>query len=206
MSISKKLLKQFVFFASIPLIIYGCSTNKAAIEGHKMEKSEQQKMTEAKPASRSWGEATQFNQSFARTYAEGQARAEFARKLATIIQTASRQATDGADLSHSDGSNSSYGGDQGILSNAFAQQVAAGTVSGLTVISTDTYKLKDGQYHVFVCMEWQGNVDQLAQEMTKNYRQRVEQQVSDEERAKMEVRYEEFRKSVEEQLKRLQGN
>lgn len=171
-----------------------------------MEKSEQQKLAEAKPAVRAWGEATQFNQSFAKTYAEGQARAEFARKLATLVQTASRQATDGADLAHSDGEYSSQGHDQGITSNAFAQQVADGLVSGLTVISTDTYKLKDGQYHVYVCMEWQGSVDKLASEMTKNYRQRVEQQVSDEDRAKMEVRYEEFRKSIEEQLKRLQGN
>ena len=198
--------KIIVLFASIALLCASCSSSKASIEGKKMEKSEQQKLAEAKPAVRAWGEATQFNQSFAKTYAEGQARAEFARKLATLVQTASRQATDGADIAHSDGENSSQGHDQGITSNAFAQQVADGLVSGLTVISTDTYKLKDGQYHVFVCMEWQGSVDKMAQEMTKNYRRRVEQQVSDEDRAKMEVRYEEFRKSIEEQLKRLQGN
>lgn len=171
-----------------------------------MEKSEQQKLAEAKPACRTWGEATQFNQSFAKTYAEGQARAEFARKLATMVQTASRQATDGADIAHSDGENSYQGHDQGVTSNAFAQQVADGMVSGLMVISTDTYKFKDGQYHVFVCMEWQGSVDKMAQEMTQNYRKRVEQQVSDKDRAKMEVRYEEFKKSIEEQLRRLQGN
>ena len=171
-----------------------------------MEKSEQQKLAEANPALRAWGEATQFNQSFAKTYAEGQARAEFARKLATMVQTASRQATDGADIYHSDGENSAMGQDQGILSNAFAQQVADGMISGLTLISSDTYKLKDGQYHVFVCMEWQGSVDQLAQDMTKNYRQRVQQQVSDQDRAKMEVRYEEFKKSIEDQLKKIQGN
>ena len=200
-------MKKTVFlFALITLLCASCSSSKASIEGKKMEKSEQQKLAEAKPAVRAWGEATQFNQSFAKTYAEGQARAEFARKLATLVQTASRQATDGADLAHSDGEYSSQGHDQGITSNAFAQQVADGLVSGLTVISTDTYKLKYGQYHVFVCMECQGSVDMLASEMTKNYRQRVEQQVSDEDRAKMEVRYEEFRKSIEEQLKRLQGN
>ena len=200
-------MKKIVFLlALITLLCASCSSSKASIEGKKMEKSEQQKLAEAKPAVRAWGEATPFNQSFAKTYAEGQARAEFARKLATLVQTASRQATDGADLAHSDGEYSSQGHDQGITSNAFAQQVADGLVSGLTVISTDTYKLKDGQYHVFVCMEWQGSVDKLASEMTKNYRQRVEQQVSDEDRAKMEVRYEEFRKSIEEQLKRLQGN
>ncbi len=196
----------FLFILSVAIICTSCSSSKTSIEGQKMEKSEQQKLAEANPGVRSWGEATQFNQSFAKTYAEGQARAEFARKLASMVQTASRQATDGADLAHSNGEESSQGHDQGITSNAFAQQVADGLVNGLTVISTDTYRLKDGQYHVFVCMEWQGSVDKLAQEMTKNYRQRVEQQVSDEERAKMEVRYEEFRKSIEEQLKRHQGN
>lgn len=200
-------MKQILFaIAAFVLLCSSCSSSKVSIEGKKMEKSEQQKLAEAKPACRTWGEATQFNQSFAKTYAEGQARAEFARKLATLVQTASRQATDGADLAHSDGENSSQGHDQGITSNAFAQQVADGMVSGLVVISSDTYKLKDGQYHVYVCMEWQGSVDKMAQEMTQNYRKRVEQQVSDQDRAKMEVRYEEFKKSIEEQLKRLQGN
>lgn len=200
----KKLVTLLV--ALVAIISTSCSSSKASIEGKKMEKSEQQKLAEAKPACRTWGEATQFNQSFAKTYAEGQARAEFARKLATMVQTASRQATDGADIAHSDGENSSQGHDQGITSNAFAQQVADGMVSGLAVISSDTYKLKDGQYHVFVCMEWQGSVDKMAQEMTQNYRKRVEQQVSDQDRAKMEVRYEEFKKSIEEQLRKLQGN
>lgn len=200
-------MKKLIFlFTAIAVFCASCSSSKGSIEGKKMEKSEQQKLAEAKPGSRCWGEATQFNQSFAKTYAEGQARADFARKLATMVQTASRQATDGADLAHSDGENSSQGHDQGITSNAFAQQVADGMVSGLAVISSDTYKLKDGQYHVFVCMEWQGSVDKMAQEMTQNYRKRVEQQVSDQDRAKMEVRYEEFKKSIEEQLKRLQGN
>lgn len=200
----KKLLTLLI--AAVALFSTSCSSSKASIEGKKMEKSEQQKLAEAKPACRTWGEATQFNQSFAKTYAEGQARAEFARKLATMVQTASRQATDGADIAHSDGENSSQGHDQGITSNAFAQQVADGMVSGLAVISSDSYKLQDGQYHVYVCMEWQGSVDKMAQEMTQNYRKRVEQQVSDQDRAKMEVRYEEFKKSIEEQLRRLQGN
>lgn len=196
----------YLFFIVLAFCCVGCSSSKSAIEGQKMEKSEQQKLAEANPALRAWGEATQFNQSFAKTYAEGQARAEFARKLATMVQTASRQATDGADIYHSDGENSAMGQDQGILSNAFAQQVADGMISGLTLISSDTYKLKDGQYHVFVCLEWRGSVDQLAQEMTKNYRQRVQQQVSDQDRAKMEVRYEEFKKSIEDQLKKIQEN
>lgn len=200
-------MKNLIYiFVAVAMLCASCSSSKTSIEGQKMEKSEQQKLAEAKPAIRAWGEATQFNQSFARTYAEGQARAEFARKLATLVQAASRQATDGADIAHSDNENSSQGHDQGITSNAFAQQVADGLVCGLTIISTDTYKLKDGQYHVFVCMEWQGSVDKLANEMTQNYRQRVEQQVSDQERVIMEVRYEEFKKSIEDQLKRLQGN
>lgn len=199
----KKICSLLVLGAILCLV--SCSSSKSAIEGKKMEKSEQQKLAEAKPGCRSWGEGTQFSQSFAKTYAEGQARAEFARKLASMVQTASRQATDGADVAHSDGEQSSQGHDQGITSNAFAQQVADGMVNGLTVISSDSYKLKNGQYHVYVCLEWQGSVDQLAQDMTKNYRTRVEQQVSDQERAKMEVRYDEFKKSIEEQLKRLQG-
>lgn len=183
------------------------TTTPQALNSEEVElkKTKSQEMAESKPGTRAYGEATHMNQSFARTYAEGQARAEFARKLSTMVQTASRQATDGALKFSSDAIDSSVGEDQGILSNAFAQQVADGPVKSTVVINTDTFKKRDGQYHVYVCIEWQGDAAKLADAMTANYKKKVEQQVSDEERVKMEVRYEDFKKSLEEQLNRLQG-
>lgn len=170
-----------------------------------VNKVRSQQLAEEKPGIRAWGEGTHMNQSFAKTYAEGQARAEFARKLASSVQTASRQATDGALTYNSDGQNAGVAEDQGILSNAFAQQVADGVINGTVIINSDVFKKRDGQYHVYVCIEWQGGVDQLAEKMTQGYRKKVEQLVSDEDRVKMEVRYEDFKNSIQEELNRLKG-
>ena len=45
----------------------------------------------------------------------------------------------------------------------------------------------------------------MAAELADNYSARVKQLIPDEDRAKMEVRHEEFRKSVEQQLNRMRG-
>ena len=56
----------------------------------------------------------------------------------------------------------------------------------------------DGSYQVFVCLEYQAGVAQLAKDLAK----KVEQQVSDEERMKMNFEFEKFRQRVEEELKK----
>lgn len=209
-----KLIKITMSLAACAVMLFGtgCSpkvtTTSQALNADEVEvtSTKSQKLAEQKPGTRAFGEGTHMNLSFARTYAEGQARAEFARKLSTMVQTASRQSTDGALTYSSNAIDASKGEDQGILSNAFAQQVADGAVNGTVIINTDTFKKKDGQYHVYVCIEWQGDAAQLANEMTNNFKKKVEQQVSDQDRAKMEVRYEDFKKSIEDQLKRLAGN
>lgn len=179
------------------------SLNEEEIE---VKKTKSEKMAEEKPAMRDFGEGTNFNQSFAKTFAEGQARAAFARKLQTMVQTASRESADGAMKAHSNGTDSSLGTDQGFLSNAFAQQVAEGAVSGLVVINTDTFKKRDGQYHVYVCVEYMGNIEALASSLANQAKKVVEQQVSEEERLKMKFEYEQFKNSIQDQLERLRGN
>lgn len=163
-------------------------------------------MAEDKPAVRAFGEATHNSQSFARTYAEGQARAEFARKLGAQVVTASSQTTDGAQISHSDLVDQSIGEDEGVLSQAQAEQLASGVVKNTAVINTDVFQRKDGKYHVYVCLEYMNSVADLANELAKGYKQKIGQQVSDEDRAKMEVRAEEFRKRIEDRLNKLNGS
>lgn len=208
-----KIIKQTLSAVAFTIMLFATScSHKVSTPSEALNSEEvavastkSQKLAEEKPGTRAFGEATHMNLSFARTYAEGQARAEFARKLSTLVQTASRQAADGALKYSSNAVDAQMGEDQGIRSNAFAQQVADGAINGTIIINTDTFKKKDGQYHVYVCIEWQGSVAELADNMTKNFKKNVEQQVSDEDRVKMEVRYEDFRKSIEEQLNRLAG-
>ncbi len=104
---------------------------------------------------------------------------------------------------HSNGADSSIGEDQGFLSDAFAQQVANGVARNVVVIKTETFKKKDGQYHVYVCTEYQGSVAQLTQELTQVAQTQLGQQVSDREMQKSRWRNEQFEKSIAADLEKL---
>lgn len=184
------------------------ATTTQALKAEEVEvkKTKSQELAEAKAALRDWGEATHYRESFAKTYAEGQARASFARKLGTLVKTASDETTDGVSIYHSNAVDSSMGEDQGIISNAMATQIAEGVIKNCVVINTDTYRRTDGQYHVYVCIEYQSSLHDLANELSKSYNKAIGQQVSDEERAKLEVHNEEFRQRVDEKLAKLGGS
>lgn len=166
-------------------------------------KSKSQKLAEEKPGLRAWGTATNFKQSFARNYADAQARAQFRRNLSTIISDAWRETNDGAIVFHSNGQETAIGTDQGALNDGFTTSIADGLVNGMVVINTDTFQQKDGQYICYVCIEYNGDISKMAAAMTKEAEHRIGQQVSDEDRAKMEVRHDEFQKKVEEKLKQI---
>lgn len=188
---------------------FACKSSKGVLDSNLMgavelKKTKSQEMAEAKPATRAWGEAVNFKHSFAKMYAEGQARAAFRRQLETIISSASRESNDGAQTYHSDGENgTALGTDQGLLNDAFVTQIADGIANGVVVTNTDTFQQRDGQYHCYVCVEYKGDIAELAKTMANQVRKRVPQQVSDEERAKMEVRHEAFEKAVEDKLKAM---
>lgn len=196
---------------SAAAIFSSCSSQKPVVAANQAPESGEvavkmtrsQELAEEKPALRDWGEASNFSMSFAKTYAEGQARASFRRKIESMVKTASKEAANGTTMAHSNGAESSMGGDQGFLSDAFAQQVAAGVIRNVVVIKTDLFKQKDGQYHVYVCTEYQGSVAQLAQELTNAAQKVVGQQVPDEEMLKSRWRNEQFEKSIAADLEKL---
>lgn len=176
------------------------SLNEEEIE---VRKSKSQTLAEEKPILRDFGEGTNFNQSFAKQFAETQARASFSRKMQSLIRGAAQEAVTGVTSAHSDGVNASIGTDAGFTSDAFVQQISENVLSSVVVINTDTFKKKDGQYHVYVCVEYMGDVAKLASQMTNQAKKQVEQQVSDEEKQKIQFDQEKFRKSIEDQFKKL---
>lgn len=172
----------------------------------KVEQVKSLQLEAEKPVLRSFGEGEHNKMSFARQYAEAAARASYAAKFGTAVLAAASMTTDGAQISHSDMMNQSAGEDEGVLSNASVEAITKGVVKNTAVINTDVFQRPDGKYHVYVCIEYAGNVADLARDLTDNYKkQQIGQQVSDEDRAKMEVRAEEFRKRVEDRLNQLNG-
>lgn len=188
-----------------------CSSSKAVSETSKALNQEEVKveMTKSeelafdKPAIRDFGEGTNFNLSFAKTFAEGQARAAFQRKVEALVQTASEEAFTGYQQASTNGAESSIVSDQDIKSGAFAKQVAEGILKNTATIHADKFKKADGQYHVYVCIEYQGEVGEMVEKMVEAAKKRVPQQVSDDERVKIQFEIEQFKKKLENDFNRL---
>jgi hypothetical protein len=68
--------------------------------------------------------------------------------------------------------------------------------SGLSVIKTYKLLLPNRQYDYWVCLEYQGDVAQMAADIAK----KVEQRISDEQRFKMNFEFEQYRKRIEAEL------
>lgn len=188
-----------------------CSSSKAVSETSKALNREEVevKMTKSeelafeKPAIRSFGDGTNFNLSFAMTFAEGQARAAFQRKVEALVQTASEEALTAYQQASTNGVESSIVSDQDIKSGAFAKQLAEGVLKNTAVIHADKFKKTDGQYHVYVCIEYRGEVNDMVENMVAAAKKRIPQQVSDEDRIKIQFEIEQFKKKLEEDFNRL---
>lgn len=188
-----------------------CSSSKAVNKTTKAlhQKEVEVQMTKSeelafeKPATRDFGDGTNFNLSFAKTFAEGQARAAFQRKVEALVQTASEEALTAYQQANTNGVESSIVSDQDIKSGAFAKQLAEGVLKNTAVIHTDKFKKADGQYHVYVCIEYRGDVNDMVENMVAAAQKRIPQQVSDEDRIKIQFEIEQFKKKLEEDFNRL---
>ena len=188
-----------------------CSSSKAVSEtgralnreGVEVKMTKSEELAFEKPAIRSFGDGTNFNLSFAMTFAEGQARAAFQRKVEALVQTASEEALTAYQQASTNGVESSIVSDQDIKSGAFAKQLAEGVLKNTAVIHADKFKKTDGQYHVYVCIEYRGEVNDMVENMVAAAKKRIPQQVSDEDRIKIQFEIEQFKKKLEEDFNRL---
>lgn len=151
-----------------------------------------------KPEVRAVGEAYDFRVSFAKTYAEGQARAEMRRKIEAAIKTASSEDGAGYEKHVSSGNEGASARDEGAKKNLFVEQIAEGIVSNTAIVEMSKYLRSDGSYHVYVCIEYMDGISKMAENIAKQ----IEQQVSDEERMKMNFEFNKFRERIENEMKK----
>lgn len=134
---------------------------KQSAWGTEIELNECQLLAEESPATRVYGEATNHRLSFAKAYAEGQARAALARAVSAIIKTATNE----ADLSWEKYAGTTSEGqsvtDEGSKGDGKVLQIAEEIVGNTVVIKTNQYMQPNRQYHVFVCVEYQGDASSM---------------------------------------------
>ncbi len=151
-----------------------------------------------KPGSRATGEGYDYRVSYAKTYAEGQARAEMRRKIESAIIFASGEDGLGYEQHASSGNEGASVRDEGAKKNITTTQIAEGIVNNTAIVEMSKYVRNDGSYHVYVCIEYLDGVSKMAENIAKQ----VEQQIPDEERMKMNFEFEKFRERIEEELKK----
>ena len=80
----------------------------------------------------------------------------------------------------------------------FVSTVAKNVVKGSHIVKQNKYYKKTNKmYKIYVCVEFDGTAEEMAEAALKELKQKV----SDEDRIKIEFRQEEFEKKIEEKLK-----
>lgn len=199
-------MKQIVLFLMAAMVaassMTSCKSAKAPVSGEvEVKKPESIKKAEEKPAIRDWGDGTSFKMSTAKSLAENQARAAFTRKIKAIVQSATRDYNKNYEQGHSDGTNSSLVKDENIMTDNQATTVAENVLTNIMVCNTDIFQQPDKQYHVYVCVEYNGSIADMANSLAKQ----VGQQVSDEQRVRMQYEQEKFQEAIDAKLKEYKG-
>jgi hypothetical protein len=196
--------KNYVKIAFVALVASGmmtaCGSKKVSLESTTGQRAIEQdvceRIQEDKPLTRAVGIGEHFKEATARNVAEVQARAQFARAIAAKIKTSTAQDAGGYSQYSGDRTSGNSVDDQMAKINDFAQSIADEIVAGMVVIKTSKYILPNQQYKVYVCLEYQKGVAEMATAITKQ----VAQRISDDQKLRMNFEFEQYRKRIEEEL------
>ena len=189
-----------VFFTSCGSSKNAISASKAELEnpyGVQLSQTKSEQMAAEAPGRRAFGKGVSFNESTAHQIAEMDARAKLSRALDAAIVSASKAINfDITQYAGSDneGMKKTDGGEQ---QNSLTKSISSNIVSGATVINSDKFYGKDRKYTVFVCLEYNSSVAEIA----KNATEQIKQRVSDDDRKKIQQENEKYQMEVENNLK-----
>ncbi len=195
---------RLLFILSICIgMLTSCGSSKKMTTGtvnseKKIEQDECIIMADGNP-NRAWGEATNGRLAYAKQYAEGQARAALARKISSAITTATNENDLQYDKASYNGTEGAIVSDQGSKAEGKTMQIAKLVLNNVVVMKTSVYQRPNGLFHVYVCVEQQDSPHELASKING----KVKQQVSDEDRLKMDYQFKKFEETVEKELQKM---
>lgn len=149
-------------------------------------------IAEQAPSIRKYGNGQHFKESTARNLAEAQARASFARSIAAAITTATEEIGVSLEKYAGDNDGGRAVSDQSGEGNDYVMSIAKEIVKNTHPIKTSRYLKSNNQYNIYVCLEYMGSENQMAEEIEKVLKDKI----SPEDRAKLEKRHDDFRKRV----------
>ena len=204
MNMKKSILVSFVTLMALTISSCGSSNkvpqaSKAEQEnpyGTEVFKTDAEKYAEEAPGKRAVGKGVSFSESTARELAEMDARAQMSRAIDAAIVSASKRSN--VDINQYAGGNNEgkTATDGGLQSNTLDKSISSNIVANANVVKTNKFYGKDRKYTIFVCLEYNGSVADIAQKAA----QLVKQRVSDKDREKIQAEHEKFQKEIEKDL------
>lgn len=174
---------------ALTVMLSSCGSNKnAAFDGNKSV-ANPPAITKAleKSATRAYGTAIEFDLGFATRLASAAARQELATMIEAVIKSSATIYTKSITQNSTDGNESGTAKDAENQREEIVKAIVAEIpVNGATIIENNIYKTKDGQYQVFVCVEYQADAMTLAKQMADSYRNYLIQRISNDKRAELD--------------------
>ena len=154
-------------------------------------------LSEEAPAIRKYGNGVHFKEATARSLAEAQARASFARSIAAALTSASEEIGVSLEKYAGDDTTGQSVRDQSAESNDFVMSISQEIVRNTHPIKTSRYIKSNNQFNIYVCLEYMGSENQMADKIESA----VKDKISPEDRAKIEKRHDDLRQRILNTLK-----
>lgn len=154
-------------------------------------------LAEEAPAIRKYGNGQHFKESTAKSIAEAQARASFARSIAAAVITATEEIGVSLDKYAGDDTTGRSVSDQSGEGNDFVMSIAKEVVKNTHPIKTSRYLKSNNQYNIYVCLEYMGTENQMAEHIEECLKDKI----SADDRIILEKRHDDFRQRALNALK-----
>lgn len=171
--------------------------------GNEIKKTDAEKHAEKMPEKRSSGKGVAPKESMARQLARLDARANFAEAISVAVISASKE-TD-YDLSQYAGDDEEGMNVEDAISRSKTWKRSISDViinNTIEVMKNVFYNKKTRKYTVYVCLEYNGKISEMVDQITNNVRQKV----SDKDRQKIEANLDAFEQEIEAKLKSRVSN
>lgn len=198
-----------MIWAVVAIVFASCSSSKTTTtvagssvtsqeEGQEIAITECEKYAEELPGMRFAASGDSWDMNRSRQAAEAVARNQLASAIASKCENA--YLSGGADYTQTATTEQATKRmtDGNDVTNSFFKSASSLLVKDAPVVKSQRFKLKNGNYRTWVCVELRQGLYNMANEIAD----KVEQQIPDEERLKMKYDRDKFVKDIQEEMKK----
>jgi hypothetical protein len=161
-------MKKFITLLALVCAAMVIVPNANAQKMQKQKPNKVVKYAQKKPETRAWGEGTHFNESTARNIAEMQARAALSAKIESGVYQMLEEAVTDKTQYVSNGNTAAALAESTTERKTQTSAITSQVLRNTPVVKTEIYYQDNKQYKVYVCVEFQGSIDDLYNKFAEN--------------------------------------